>query len=68
MCSSAGLGAAAAWKGNLLAHAAEVFSRRGVDLQSHVYAQRAVAERIASNGEASTSHGQARGPQSRSSQ
>ena len=41
----AGLGAAAKWKGNLLQHAADVFSRRGADLQALVYSQRAVAER-----------------------
>ena len=41
----AGLGGAAKWKGNLLQHAADVFSRRGADLQALIYGQRAVAER-----------------------
>ena len=41
----AGLGGAAKWKGNLLQHAADVFSRRGADLQALIYGQRAVIER-----------------------
>ena len=44
-----GLGSAARWKGNLLQHAADVFSRRGADLQSLVYGQRAVVDRAAAS-------------------
>jgi len=42
----AGLGGAAKWKGGLLQHAADVFSRRGADLQALIYGQRAVTERL----------------------
>ena len=43
--TNVGLGKAARWKGNLLQYAADVFSRRGADLQALIYGQRAVTER-----------------------
>ena len=59
--SAAGLGSAARWKGNLLQHAAAVFSRRGADLQSLVYGERAVVDRAgASNGAQVAGRGAAR--------